>query len=150
VGRGPLQHELEDLISELSLDGTVILTGALPHEAVIEKYRQATMFVLPCIKSRDGDMDGIPNVLAEAMAMQVPVISTRVSAIPELLMDGVNGLLLPPEDHDALVAAMARLLDTPALRQQIGAEGRQSVLDAFNAERNVRRFAQTLWPDWFN
>ncbi len=150
VGRGPQRQELQDLIARSSLEDTVTLCGALPHEEVIERYRQATMFVLPCIRSKDGNMDGIPNVLAEAMAMQVPVISTRVSAIPELLKDQVNGLLVPPEDHAALVAAMARLLDEAALREELGRNGRQSILDSFDVERNVRRFATTLWPEWFS
>lgn len=150
VGRGPQHQELQDLITQLSLEDTVTLCGALPHEEVIERYREATMFVLPCIRSRDGNMDGIPNVLAEAMAMQVPVISTRVSAIPELLKDQVNGLLVPPEDHTALAVAMARLLDEATLREELGRKGRQSILDAFDVERNVRRFATTLWPEGFS
>ena len=107
------------------------------------------MFVLPCIKSRDGNMDGIPNVLPEAMAMQVPVISTDVSAIPELICDGENGLLIPSGDHAALVAAMARLFDTPDLCTELGKNGRQSVIDTFDVVRNVRKFAATMWPDWF-
>jgi len=150
VGQGPQRQELENLIARLSLEDTVTLCGALRHEEVIERYRQATLFVLPCIRSKDGDVDGIPNVLAEAMAMQVPVISSSVSAIPELLTDRVNGLLAPPEDNAALVAAMARLLDEPALREELGKNGRQSILETFDIEWNVRRFATTLWPEWFN
>ena len=150
VGRGPQRQELEDLITRLSLQDTVVLCGALPHEQVIAKYKQAKMFVLPCIKSRDGNMDGIPNVLPEAMAMQVPVISTDVSAIPELVRDGENGLLVPSANHDALVSAMARLFDTPALCIELGENGRRSVIDTFDVERNVRTFATTMWPDWFH
>ena len=94
-------------------------------------------------------MDGIPNVIAEAMAMQVPVISTDVSAIPELVTNQVNGLLVPAEDHPALVVAMARLLDEPDLRAELGANGRQYIVNTFDVEQNVRQFATTLWPDWF-
>jgi glycosyltransferase involved in cell wall biosynthesis len=149
VGDGPQRAELKGLIEQLSLEDTVHLRGALPHEEVIENYRQATLFVLPCIKSQDGDMDGIPNVLPEAMAMQVPVVSTDISGIPELVDDQVNGLLAPPGDDDALAAAMARLLDDPALCERLGQSGRQSVVDMFDANHNVRQFAATLWPDWF-
>jgi glycosyltransferase involved in cell wall biosynthesis len=150
VGRGPQHQELQSLIHQLALEDTVSLCGALPHEQVIEKYRQATIFALPCIETKDGDVDGIPNVLAEAMAMQVPVVSTRVSAIPELVVDRMNGLLVPSEDHAALVAALGRLLGEPALREELGKSGRQSVLDRFDIECNARRFATTLWPEWFN
>lgn len=149
VGEGPQRSELGALIRQLSLEDTVILHGALPHEEVIENYRQATLFVLPCVKSSDGDMDGIPNVLPEAMAMQLPVVSTDISGVPELVDDQVNGLLTPSGDDDALAAAMARLLDDPALREKLAQNGRQSIVDTFDVNCNVRRFATTLWPDWF-
>lgn len=149
VGQGPQYDELRALIDELNLNDAVVLCGALPHEQVVDKYREATMFVLPCLRSRDGDMDGFPNVLGEAMAMQVPVVSTDLSAIPELLTDQVNGLMVPSGNQNALVEAMARLLDDPALRQQLGAQGRTSIIDRFDVEQNVRRFATTLWPECF-
>ena len=150
VGQGPQREELNELVSQLSLEDTVTFLGAIPHDEVIEKYRQATMFVLPCIQTDEGDVDGIPNVICEAMAMQLPVISTSVSAIPEILEHEVNGLLLPPDDNQALVKAMAHLLDEPALRARLGGNGRQSMIETFDIERNVRRFATTLWPEWFN
>ena len=149
VGRGPQSQELEALIKELALEDTVTLCGALPHEEVIEEYQQATMFVLPCVQASNGNLDGIPNVLAEAMAMQVPVITSNISGIPELIDDQVNGLLTPPGDDAALVSAMARLFNETALREELGRNGRQSVIEKFNIDRNVRQFAVTLWPDWF-
>jgi glycosyltransferase involved in cell wall biosynthesis len=149
VGRGPQYDELQDLIRRLQLHETVVLHGALPHEAVIEHYRQASIFVLACQRSPDGDMDGFPNVLAEAMAMEVPVISTAISAIPELLEDGQNGLMVPADDEDALVSAMARLLDDPSFRASLARQGKASVIERFDVEHNVRRFASTLWPEWF-
>ena len=150
VGHGPQRQDLEDLITQLSLQDTVILCGALPHEEVIEKYRQATIFVLPCVKSRDGNMDGIPNVLAEAMAMRLPVVSTDVSAIPELVAHRVNGLLIPSRDDTALVTAIACLLNDDLLREQLGRNGRRTVVESFDAERNIRQFAGALWPEWFD
>ncbi len=149
VGQGPQRQELEDLVRQLSLGDTVTLCGALRHEEVIERYRRATMFVLPCIMSKHGNLDGIPNVLAEAMALRVPVVSTNISGIPELVEDQVNGLLIPPGDDTALANAMAQLLNEPALRERLGQNGRQSVVKKFDVKRNVRRFAATLWPDWF-
>jgi len=149
VGRGPQQQELEALITRLSLQDVVVLCGALPHQEVIEKYNQATMFVLPCVQSSNGNLDGIPNVLAEAMVMDVPVITTNISGIPELISHRVNGLLIAPGDDAALVSAMSQLFDESALRQELGRNGRQSVIEEFDVEHNVRQFAVTLWPEWF-
>jgi glycosyltransferase involved in cell wall biosynthesis len=81
--------------------------------------------------------------------MQLPVVSTDISAIPELVEDQVNGLLVPSEDDNALVAAMASLLNDPALRERLGQKGRQSIVDSFDVNQNVHQFAATLWPDWF-
>jgi len=149
VGQGPQRARLEATIDRLGLGDTVTLHGALPHEAVIDQYERATLFALPCIRTADGDIDGIPNVLAEAMAMELPVVSTRLSAIPELVRDGENGLLVSPGDPEALAGALARLLDCPSLGRELGRNGRRFVLESFDVTRNVRRFAAALWPDWF-
>lgn len=150
IGRGPQYDTLHNLITALSLEDTVILCGAIPHDEVIDWYGRATCFVLPCIRSKDGNLDGIPNVLAEAMAMQLPVISTTVSAIPELITNEVNGLLVPPEDVAALSKAIGRLLDEPAVRTNLGQQARQFITKTFNVECNVHQFAATLWPEWMN
>lgn len=150
VGRGPQHTQLQTLIDRLSLKDTVSLCGALRHEDVVREYRQATMFVLPCIQTGDGDVDGIPNVLAEAMALQLPVVSTHLPAIRELVADGVNGLLVAPNDEASLADAIARLLDQPDLRTRLGEQGRRTILETFQLEPNVRAFASLLWPDWFS
>jgi glycosyltransferase involved in cell wall biosynthesis len=149
VGDGPQRGELERLIANCGLAKVVILCGALPHEAVIEKYRAATLFALACQETVDGDRDGFPNVLAEAMAMQVPVVSTAISAIPELLEDHRNGLMVQAGDVVALADSIALLLDDPALRAELASEGRRTVLERFDVERNVQQFATTLWPEYF-
>ncbi len=149
VGEGPQRARLESVATRLGLTDAVTLHGALPHEAVIDRYRRATLFALPCIRTQDGDIDGIPNVLAEAMAMELPVVSTHLSAIPELVDDGVTGLLVPPGDTEALAGALAELIDRPQLSAELGSNGRRAVLATFAVERNVRLFAATLWPDWF-
>jgi glycosyltransferase involved in cell wall biosynthesis len=138
VGGGQLQATLEAEIQRLSLQETVSLRGALPHQEVIDEYRQATMFVLPAVISQDGGRDGIPNVILEAMAMEIPVISTQHSGIPEVVENDVNGLLVPPADEQALAQAMAKLLDDPPLREQLGQNGRQTVLNNFDIEQNAR------------
>ncbi len=138
IGSGPERDRLVALIQELGLQETVFLRGVLPHDQVLEEYNRATLFALPCVQGQDGSLDGIPNVLPEAMASWLPVVSTPVSAIPELITDGVNGLLVPPQDDVALTDALARLLDDAALRQQLGAQGRRSVAEAFDLDQNVR------------
>jgi colanic acid/amylovoran biosynthesis glycosyltransferase len=149
VGEGPQRQELEELIRAASLEDLVELCGALPHEEVVEQYRRATLFVLPCIRTRNGDMDGIPNAVAEAMAMELPVVSTDLPAMRELVSDGVNGVLVPEGHPAALAAAMGRLLDRPDLREAMGRQGRRTVRESFDVETNVRRLAETLWPRWF-
>jgi glycosyltransferase involved in cell wall biosynthesis len=136
VGDGPLRSRLEALIAELELAKQVRLVGALPHDAVVERYAEAAAFVLPSLIASDGDRDGIPNVILEAMAMELPVVSTAHSGIPEAVQDGVTGLLVPPGDVRALAGALARVLaDRDAGR--LGAEGRRRVAERFDLERNV-------------
>lgn len=138
VGQGPQHQELQALIGQLGLEDTVALRGAMPHEAVIEQYKRATIFVLPCIVAQDGDQDGLPNVLIEAMAMQLPVVTTHLSGIPELVQHRVNGLLVPPGEEEALAGSLAELLDNPALRRQLAQHGRDKVARDFDIQRNAR------------
>ena len=139
VGEGPLRSQLEAQIREAGLIDVVRLCGALPHAEVIEQLREASVFVLPCVLSANGDRDGIPNALLEAMAMQLPVVSTPISGIPEVVSDGVNGLLVQAADAEALATALARLLGDAALRRELGLQGRQTVVEQFDVEWNVRR-----------
>lgn len=139
VGAGPLRSTLEAQIQQSGLADVVRLCGALPHAEVIDKFGQASMFVLPCVLGANGDRDGIPNALLEAMAMQLPVVSTAISGIPEVVADGVNGLLVPPADTEALATALARLLDDADLRHELGVQGRRTVAEQFDVEWNVRR-----------
>lgn len=138
VGDGPLRSQLEAQLRQLSLEDTVMLSGALPHQEVIRRYRQSHVFVLPCVVAGDGDRDGIPNVILEAMAMELPVVSTDHSGIPEVLEDGVNGLMVPPGDYVALADALAGLLEHRDLRKRMGERGREMVAKDFDADRNTR------------
>ena len=137
VGEGPLRPALETQVRELRLQETVTFCGALPHDEVVEKYARATLFVLPCVVAEDGDRDGIPNVILEAMAMRLPVVSTRHSGIPEVIEDHVNGLLVPPADDQALADALCELLEDSGRRRAIGERARYTVLERFDARRNV-------------
>ncbi len=139
VGNGPERLLLEQKICELALTDTVELVGVATHEQVIEMYQQATIVALPCIIASDGDRDGIPNVLMEALYMRKPVVSTPVSGIPELISEEENGLLVPPQDSSALAAALARLLADPELCRRLGNAGRETILERFNVVQNAQR-----------
>jgi glycosyltransferase involved in cell wall biosynthesis len=142
VGAGPQRGDLENLIADLKLQDTVILRGALPNAEVMRKYTQATLFVLPCVLAKDGDRDGIPNVLLEALLHQVPVISTRLSGIPEVVQDEVTGLLVESGDEEAVAKAIARLLDAPQLRKRLAQEGCRQVREKFDIQANVGRLVE--------
>jgi len=135
VGGGDGYTEtLVQLIKELGLEGTVSLHGAVTQEELRDIYQQATLFALPCLVIDNGDRDGIPNVLVEAMAMRVPVISTDISGIPELIDNNVNGLLVPEKNALAMADAIEKLLINPALRQQLGDAGRARVCQDFDSQ----------------
>ena len=138
VGEGPLRAELQAQIDDLGLGDVVRLTGAMAHERLIPFYRQATVFALPPQVTEDGDRDGIPNVLAEAMAARVPVVTTRVSGIPELVEDGRTGLLVDSGDPRALADAMERLLRDPALRKQLAVSAKNKVEHSFECWETAR------------
>jgi glycosyltransferase involved in cell wall biosynthesis len=134
---GPCASQVASLIRELELEQIVELRPAVTQEELGNVYRQATLFVLPCQIADNNDRDGIPNVLVEAMASGLPVVSTNVSGIPELIESGVNGLLAPQKDARALADAVARLLDAPALRRELGGAAREKVCRLFDAESNI-------------
>jgi glycosyltransferase involved in cell wall biosynthesis len=135
VGGGDDYTEtLVRLINELGLQGTVVLHGAVTQEELRDIYQQATLFALPCLVVGNGDRDGIPNVLVEAMSMQVPVISTDISGIPELIDNNINGLLVPEKNAEAMADAIEKLLVNPALRQQLSEAGRARVCKDFDSQ----------------
>ncbi|MDZ7369780.1 MAG: glycosyltransferase family 4 protein [candidate division KSB1 bacterium] len=134
VGDGPQRRSLEDQIDRLGLNAQVALVGAVQPPQTREFYEEADLFVLPCRITEEGDRDGIPNVIAEAMAMELPVVSTNISGIPELVADGETGLLVPQNDVDALAAAMLRLLKNRDMRLNFGAAGRERVIKNFDSQ----------------
>lgn len=122
VGTGPLDAELRDRIRGHGLDDVVRMHGALPQGQVRRVVQQAAVFTAPCIVAADGNRDGLPTVLLEAMALGTPCVATPVTGIPEVLHDGETGLLVPESDPAQLAAALGRLLDDDGLRARI-AEG---------------------------
>ncbi len=139
VGYGPLEAELRSRIDALGLNGAVRLPGQMTQTELARVYQRARMFVLPCRITDDGDRDGIPNVLLEAMASHVPAVSTPVSGITELIRSGHNGILAAERDVRALSEAMDLLLADEVLARRLGAEGRATVLSQFEMNASSRR-----------
>ncbi|MEK9141118.1 MAG: glycosyltransferase [Nitrospirota bacterium] len=144
VGCGPLQADLDALIRELNLEEVVTLVGQKTLEEVVALYQEADMFALPCQVSQDGDRDGIPNVLMEAMACRLPVVTTEVSGIPELVQHDHNGLLVPQQDPDAVALALALLIDKPALRERLGSAGRETIMQRFSSSHAAHQLKALL------
>jgi glycosyltransferase involved in cell wall biosynthesis len=137
VGDGPLRGELEELSSRLGLSDSVQFFGALPSDKVLLAIEESDLFVLPCVVAKDGDIDGMPNVLIEAMALEKPVISTYVSGIPELVKDG-SGILIPPEDSEALARAIEEIYYLSYdERKNRGRKGREIIIEEFDLKKNV-------------
>jgi glycosyltransferase involved in cell wall biosynthesis len=113
IGDGPLFDAVQARTEAANLDGAITFMGAQPQERVKEMFDAADMFVLPCVEARDRDLDGIPVALMEAMALGVPVVSTTVSGIPELIHSGENGYLAEPHDVEGLAEAMRSVLNAP-------------------------------------
>lgn len=141
---GHEDDRIRSLIQERGLTNVVQICGTWTQEELLAQCRRATMFVLACRIDEDGNRDGIPNVLVEAMAARLPVLSTHVSGIPELVQDGVNGLLVPPEDPRALADAMLRLAQDPALRDRLSAAGAATVASSFDGDVLAARMADLL------
>jgi colanic acid/amylovoran biosynthesis glycosyltransferase len=142
VGEGPLRERLSAAIDDHGLGERVRLVGALPNDAVMRRYAEATVFALPCVEGADGDRDGIPNVILEAMAMELPVVSTRHSGIPEAVDDGCTGILVEPGDPIALADAIERLLADDVLRTRMGRDARRRVGELFDADTNARKLLE--------
>jgi glycosyltransferase involved in cell wall biosynthesis len=130
---------VRERITALGLEDRVALPGPMGQADLLGEYRRASALCMPC-RVLENDRDGIPNVLVEAMAAGAPVVATGVSGIPELVEHEVNGLLVPPDDPEALADALLRLRDDPALAARVAAAGRETVRERFDGEH----LAQTL------
>ena len=140
-GDGPLRDELEARRDELGLDGVVTFAGACAPDDLIPAFRGADVFVLTPVLGADGDRDGVPNVLVEAMACGVPVVSTTVGGIPELVTHGEDGLLAPAHDPATVARHLETLLRDPSCRATLGARGRSTVEAQFDARVAASRLA---------
>jgi glycosyltransferase involved in cell wall biosynthesis len=146
VGDGPLADSLKGLSRELNLDDCVEFRGAMEHSDVVEWIRTLDAFVLACKKDAHGDMDGIPVALMEAMSQQIPVVSTRLSGIPELVLDEQTGLLASPADPSGLARQIRRLASDVALRMRLGAAGAEYVRAEYGQDVNLDRLLSHIFP----
>jgi len=137
VGDGPMRAEVEAEVGRLGLGGAVRLLGSRTQGEVRDLLRGATACVLASERGRDGQMDGIPVVLMEAMAMGVPSVATRISGIPEIIEDGRTGFLAAPGDPASLAAAVARLLDDPGMVRRVTSSARAKIEEEFDIERSA-------------
>ena len=144
IGGGELREELKDRAERLGISDRVVWFGALPQDEVRARYREADLFVLASRIGNDGDRDGLPNVLMEAQSQALACIATNVSAIPELILDGETGVLVPPEDPDALGNAIAELAGNPDRRLFLGRSGEARVRSSFSFHAGVDRLAEKL------
>jgi glycosyltransferase involved in cell wall biosynthesis len=143
IGDGPQRAFLEQLASELGVRERIEFTGALPQEKAVERYAEADVFVLAStIFRRSGRQDVIPNVLVEAMAMGLPVATTALPGIRELIDDGVHGRLVPPDDPQTLATVLDELLDDLPQRRRLGEEGRRRVEERFDRAKNILQLAE--------
>jgi glycosyltransferase involved in cell wall biosynthesis len=135
VGDGPDLSSLKDCAARINTPEAVVFEGAINQDRIRGIYAAADVFCLPSFA------EGLPVVLMEAMAMSIPCVSTIIAGIPELIRDGVDGLLVPASDLDALVGALARLMDSPELRAQLGVSGRARIQEHYDLQRNAAALA---------
>jgi glycosyltransferase involved in cell wall biosynthesis len=138
VGDGPDRFALEQLVSDLAIAEHVCFTGAINQDDIKTFYAAADIFALASFA------EGIPVVLMEAMAMEVPCVATHINGIPELIRDGIDGLLVAPSDIEGLAAAIAYLIDDPSLRHTLGASGRIRIKEAYELANSADRLAEVF------
>lgn len=148
IGGGEQLDRLKALADELDIADRVVWKGALAQEEVLAHYRRADIFALACRIAADGDRDGLPNVLVEAASQKLTCVSTDVSGVPELLTDGENGLVVPPDDPAALARALEAAIRDPALRKRLGeaADGRvRGHFDHMSSIRQLKTLFEEAW-----
>jgi glycosyltransferase involved in cell wall biosynthesis len=144
IGEGPMAGALHKQIAGANLDDWVKLIPPMSQRELLQYYRSADLLALACEVDGEGDRDGVPNVIVEAMAMAIPVVSTRVSGIPECIEHGLNGMLVAEKDAAAFCEAMAKIISSSKLARELGRAGRRKVLHDFDARRNIAEIDAAL------
>ena len=143
-GEGPLKNELQAQIDHLRLQNNVVLTGAKPQTELRRRLAAANVFVLPSVIDPDGGMDNLPTVIMEAMATGLPVVSTNIGGIPEMVIENETGFLVQPGDTSAMANAIETLINDPSLAQRLGQFGYERAEALFSIEKNVRELCALL------
>ena len=146
IGGGALKARLHAAAEKAGIADRIVWHGAQAREAVIDACEAADLFTLPSRIAKSGDRDGLPNVLMEAQSLGLCCLSTRVSAIPELIEDGETGVLVPPHAPEALAKALEALIRDPARRTQLGAAAAKHVRARFSSNPGIDRLAEKLKP----
>ncbi|MEY2519461.1 MAG: hypothetical protein QOF24_1220 [Verrucomicrobiota bacterium] len=147
IGEGPLEGALRAQIAEAGLESCVKLAGPQTQSQIALRLAHATIFALPCTREEGGGMDNLPTVIMEAMAAGLPVISTPLAGIPEMVEQEVNGELVPEHDPAAICAAMERLISDPERARRLGDRGRQIAREKFSIEtsgQQLRRLFEDI------
>ncbi len=144
IGGGELGQELKQKAAALGISHRIEWRGAQTQQQVLAAYREADMFVLASKIADDGDRDGLPNVLMEAQSQGLACISTSISAIPELIIDGETGILVEQQNPEQLCGAITRLIGEPVLRQRLGAAGNRRVRREFGHRKGIAGVARLL------
>ncbi|ANM13942.1 MULTISPECIES: glycosyltransferase [unclassified Rhizobium] len=148
IGGGEELAKLKALAAELGLSHRIVWKGAMAQEDVLDHYRRADLFALACRIAANGDRDGLPNVLVEASSQRLVCVSTTVSGVPELLKDGENGLVVPPEDPALLAKALEAAIRDPALRKRLGDAAEKRVRDDFDYHSSIRQLSGLFEAEW--
>jgi glycosyltransferase involved in cell wall biosynthesis len=138
IGEGPLENELRQQIDELHLQNNVVLTGAKPQTELRRRLAAANVFVLPSVIDPDGGMDNLPTVIMEAMATGLPVVSTYIGGIPEMVVENETGFLVQPGDNTAMADVIETMINDSSLAARLGDSGYERARALFSIEKNVR------------
>jgi len=144
IGEGPLENELRAQIAQLNLQNRFVLSGAKPQREVRQHLAAASVFVLPSVFDPEGGMDNLPTVIMEAMATGLPVISTNIAGIPEMVVQNETGFLVQPADPIALAKTIEAVINDRLLAQRLGEAGHQRAQELFSIEKNVRELCALL------
>jgi len=144
IGDGELREKLEAMVVELAIGDCVAMFGARPREEVVERVTKATVMAAPCVVGEDGNRDGLPTVLLEAMALGTPCVSTPVTGIPEVVRNEETGLLVPEHAPEALAVALGRMLDDRAFALHCARNARQLMETSFDLHHNTAQIREVF------
>jgi glycosyltransferase involved in cell wall biosynthesis len=148
IGGGDQLPRLKTLAVKLGIADRIVWSGAMAQQEVLRHYREADLFALACRVAANGDRDGLPNVLVEAASQRLACVSTAISGVPELLTDGLNGLVVPPEDPSALAEALEKAIRNPRLRKCYGDAAEARVREHFDHHESIRQLTHLFEDEW--